>query len=464
MSLAVPPTLAAPLAVGLRPPHAAPAAWAAVWRIALYAGMVVAPSLIAAWAGAMGGGHTVAQQIANSLALVGFSIVALQFVVSARWKWVEWPFGLDMIFLFHRAMAVWAGALLLAHPLLMAWGSGDWFLWTRPLIPWPIQLGRIALLTAVVLILISIFRASIGLSFERWRRIHNVLALGLLGLGFAHSTAIGTDFASWPLRIIWSTFAGVALVSYGYHRFVWPRWHRRRPYEVAEVRQESHNVWTLKLRPPEAEPCCDYLPGQFHFLTLYRRQDLPAEEHPFTISSSPTQEGYRTSTIKESGDFTRLMRETRAGDRAAVRGPYGRFSYLLHPDETDLVFIAGGIGVTPLMSMLRHMRDTRSSKTVLLVFASRTRADIVFSAELDEILAGGHPRLRVVNVLSEPEANWTGERGHIDRELILRHVKEPPAGKGFYLCGPAGMNDAVTRVLRGLGVPGHRIHGEKFAL
>lgn len=464
MNWSVPLTGAMALPVGLNAPRAATATWAAVWRIALYAGVVVAPSLIAAWVGADAGGHTLTQQLANNLALVGFSIVAMQFVVSARWKWVEWPFGLDMIFLFHRAMAVWAGALLLAHPLLMAWGKGDWFLLTRPLIHWPIQLGRIALLTAVLLILVSIFRASIRLDFERWRRIHNVLALGLLGLGFAHSTAIGTDFGSWPMRIVWSIFVGVALVSYGYHRFVWPHWHRRRPYEIAEVRQESHNVWTLKLRPPDGEPCCDYLPGQFHFLTLYRRQDLPVEEHPFTISSSPTQAGYRTSTIKESGDFTRLTRETRAGDRAAVRGPYGRFSYLLHPDETDLVFIAGGIGVTPLMSMLRHMRDTRSSKTVLLLFANRARGDILFFEELDAIVAGGHPRLKVVHVLSKPEGDWTGERGRIDRELILRHVTEPLAGKAFYICGPAVMNQALTRDLRGLGVPSHRIHGEKFAL
>ena len=450
--------------VGPNAARAAIATWAAVWRIALYAGVVVAPSLISAWIGSDASGHTLTQQLANNLALVGFSIVALQFVVSARWKWVEWPFGLDMIFLFHRAMAVWAGSLLLAHPLLMAWGKGDWFLLTRPLIHWPIQLGRIALLTVLALILVSIFRASIRLDFERWRRIHNVLALGVLGLAFAHSTAIGTDFGSWPMRIVWSTFVGVGLVSYGYHRFVWPHWHRRRPYEIAEVRQESHNVWTLKLRPPEAESCCDYLPGQFHFLTLYRRQDLPVEEHPFTISSSPTQEGYRASTIKESGDFTRLMRQTRAGDRAAVRGPYGRFSYLLHPDETDLVFIAGGIGVTPLMSMLRHMRDTRSSKTVLLLFANHIRDDILFSEELDQIVAGGQPRLRVVYVLSDPGADWTGERGRIDRELILRHVKEPLAGKGFYLCGPAEMNEAVTHALRGLGVPSRRIHSERFAL
>lgn len=442
---------------------APPATWAAIWRIALYAFLATAPLLTAAWIGAPGG-HTRTQQIANNLGLLGFTVVALQFVVAARWKWVEWPFGLDIMFRFHRAMALWATTLLLAHPVLMAWGGGDWFLLTRLRIDWPIQLGRLTLIMLVVLVLISIFRATIHLDFERWRAIHNALALGVLIFGFAHSTAIGTDFGSWPMRIVWSTVVGVALLSYVYHRFVWPRWHRRRPYEVVELRQESHNVWTLVLRPPEAELCSDYLPGQFHFLTLFRRQDLPVEEHPFTISSSPTQAGQRTSTIKASGDFTRLMGETRAGDRVAVRGPFGRFSYLLHPDETDLIFIAGGIGVTPLMSMLRHMRDTRSTKSVLLLFANRTRDDIVFSEELDEIVAGGHPRLRVVHVLSQPQANWSGECGRVDRELIVRHVPEPLGGKGFYVCGPAAMNDAVTRILRELGVPARRIHTEQFAL
>ncbi len=457
------PQIPAPVVVSTTAGAASATTWAGVWRIALYASLFSAPLLVAGWVGAPGG-HTLTQQIANNFGLLGYTVVALQFAVSARWKWVEQPFGLDMIFLFHRAMALWAGALLLAHPLLMAWGGGDWFLLTRLRIDWPIQLGRLALLTIVALIGISVFRASIRLDFERWRKIHNGLALALLALGFAHSTAIGSDFGAWPMRILWSTLAGGAIVAYGYHRFVWPRWHRRSPYEVAEVRQESHNVWTLKLQPPEGEIGHDYLPGQFHFLTLYRRQDLPIEEHPFTISSSPTQEGYRASTIKASGDFTRLMGETRAGDRVAVRGPFGRFSYCLYPDETELVFIAGGIGITPLMSMLRHLRDTGSNKSVLLLFANRTAGDIVFQDELDEISAGGRPRLRVVHVLSDPSTDWTGERGRIDRQLILRHLNEPRDGMGFYVCGPAAMNKALTRTLLDMKVSSSAIHSEVFAL
>jgi ferredoxin-NADP reductase len=248
------------------------------------------------------------------------------------------------------------------------------------------------------------------------------------------------------------------------HRFWAPVRARREAYEVTEVTPETHNVWTLTLEPPEGQRRPEYQPGQFQFLTLYRSLDLPVEEHPFTASSDPSEPASLAFSIKESGDFTSTVGQTKPGDKAALRGPYGRFSYMLQPDADKLVFIAGGIGITPLMSMLRHMRSTGADKRVLLIYGNRTQKDIAFHDELAAMQAGEHPELTVVHVLSEPDETWQGETGLLDRERLGRLCGPDLAGKSFYVCGPPPMSASVLRALRDLGVPASRMHHEHFAL
>ena len=179
--------------------------------------------------------------------------------------------------------------------------------------------------------------------------------------------------------------------------------------------------------------------------------------------SSPARKDFISSTIKELGDFTSTIGQTRPGDTVAVHGPFGRFSYMLHPDERDLVFLAGGIGITPLMAMLRHMRDTGDDRSVVLLYANGNEDRIVFREELDRIAAGGRPGLTVVHVLSRPGENWTGETGHIDRERIEKYCSANPDGKTFYICGPVKMARDLITTLRGIGVSEKRIRQEVFS-
>jgi ferredoxin-NADP reductase len=230
-----------------------------------------------------------------------------------------------------------------------------------------------------------------------------------------------------------------------------------------EVKQEIHNVWTVKMAPPEGGLLYDYLPGQFHFITFHRGGNLPVEEHHWTISSSPYQKAFISSTIKESGDFTSTIGLTRPGDKAVVQGPFGRFSYVLHAEDKDIVFIAGGIGITPFIGMLRHMRDTKADLNVLVLYANRSEKDIVFREELAQMAADERPRLTVVHVLGNPGTDWTGEKGYVDREKMERHVG-PVESKGFYVCGPPPMSAKIIETLLSMGVPYSRIRREIFSL
>ena len=435
----------------------------AMLRILLYVVIVFSPLILVALVRPLTD-HSFVYTVGKNLALVGFTILALQFVVSARLKWIERPFGLNVLFHFHKAMAVLATLLLISHPVLIAIGGHDWSVILGPQVMWHIWLGRFALLILLVHVLLASFRFIIRLNYETWRFVHNFGAVLILALGFFHSWKAGGDLQLASMKALWTVLLVAAVASYLWHRVVRRRLLRRVPYKVIEVRRETDGVWTISLAPPEGVERFDYLPGQFHFLTFHRAPNLPVEEHHWTITSSPTTPGVLCSTIKESGDFTASIGKTKPGDMALVDGPFGRFSYTLHPDERELVFIAGGIGITPLMSMLRHLRDTRAERSVTLLYANSSEADIVFHDELADMERGGAIPLKVVHVLSKPSDAWQGERGRLDEDKIKRLSGPELPGLAFYVCAPPELMNLTIRTLRKAHVPAARIHFERFNL
>jgi predicted ferric reductase len=430
--------------------------------IAGYILLLILP-MLTAWVAAPRTEEVFLTELGKNFALVGLTIITLQFVLASRLPWIAHFYGLDMVLRFHKGMAVIAVLLLIFHPFLIAAGKSNWRLLYEIAVPWPIWLGRIALLILLVQAVTSLFQRLL-LPFEKWRALHNQAVLILL-LVIVHSLIVGGDLELASLRFLWVLWVLLAAAAYVYHKIYRPGQSSRRPYRVKEVINENYNVRTIVLEPPPGEPPFFYLPGQFHFLKLYRGNGrYDGEEHHFTISSSPTQEGIITSTIKESGDFTATLGETKPGDTAHIEGPYGRFSILLQASRRNLVFFAGGIGITPLMSMLRFLRDTGSERKVVLLNANRREQDIIFGEELAAMVKGKHPRLRVVHVLTRPSPAWKGEYGLIDQGMIRRLCGIDIRGMDFYLCCPPGMIKMLSRELNSLGATPDQIHSERFWL
>jgi predicted ferric reductase len=448
----------------VKPMVARKARWIGAFYLVLYLAAVLVPLLLAT-ALRPQSPEGFLFNAGRNCALVGIAVLLLNPVLGARLKWIDRPFGLDMVFRFHKAVAWIAVVLLVLHPLLLSWDEGIWTLLTDPDEPWNIWVGRAALLLVVANAIASGFRPRIRFDFQVWRSTHNILVTSLLCLAFVHSYATGSDLQPPIMRFAWPAIFAVVATVYIYHRVLWSLRMRSYRWTVVDVKRETHNVHTVTLESPRGGKRYDYLPGQFQFMRLYRPNGLSREEHHFTISSSPTREGIITSTIKEVGDFTATIGETRPGDTAEVRGAYGRFSYVLYPEERDLVFVAGGIGITPFMSMIRHMRDSHDDRMVLLLYANRHEQDIVFRDEIDGVGRLRCPRLNVVHVLSAPGPEWTGERGHINRQMILKYCPlQGLAGKPFYVCAPPRMTRDTLEVLRDLGVGSRRIHCERFWL
>ncbi|MFP4199817.1 MAG: hypothetical protein ACLFS8_00210 [Clostridia bacterium] len=315
--------------------------------------------------------------------------------------------------------------------------------------------GRIVGMTVLFLVSLTAASASLhgklGLKYEWWKAPHllNYLAFPAIGLHLVLVTTPGSNAAYLYLPLL-AIFALLFLHRLrGLHRV------RTDPYRVSAVIPEAEGIWTLRF---EGSPL-RHDPGQFMHVQLLRDDQL-SSSHPFTISSSPT-DPYLSITPKESGDFTATLGQTGEGDLAYIDAPYGVFSYLGRPHDGPLVFIAGGIGITPFMSMLRYMRERDPERDVLLLWGNRSEGVTPFLDELAE-MAAEMPRMDYRLIMSD-QSDWPGEKGRIERETIERHVDDL-ASSEFYVCGPPPMLHAMLGHLRDLGVPEDRIHYELFQL
>jgi len=384
------------------------------------------------------------------LALTGFVFILAQFVLSSKIKWIERDIGLDKLIVVHRTCGVAGLSLILVHPVPLFLADLVHGLFP-PVLSQPKLVGATALTLFCVGVGAAILYRRLKLRYEMWKAIHWVNYVAL-PLGFLHSLTLGSDLLG-PLRIFWFVLAAVyaAVVAHKLWRLVQVR---RHPYRVVDVVPETHDVCTLTLEGPRMA----YKPGQFLIVQLVR-DGRASSPHPFTLASSPTRDRLAIS-VKASGDFTRTIPDTRPGDRAYVDAPYGAFSFLNH-DAPNLVFIGGGIGITPFMSTLRYMYDKKLQRNVVVIWGNKTERDIAFRDEIDR-LAGEMDALRVVHVMSS-QADWPGEKGYVTADLLARHLGDVQAPEVF-ICGPPVMMNGVIKALHGMGISKGQIHFERFAL
>jgi predicted ferric reductase len=181
--------------------------------------------------------------------------------------------------------------------------------------------------------------------------------------------------------------------------------------------------------------------------------------HPFSFSSSAeVADGRVEMTIRTLGDFTRAIQDLPAGRRVYLDGPYGAFT-IGNPADMH-VLIAGGVGITPMMSMMRTLADRRDLRPVILLYGSKDWASITFREELEALKA--RLKLTVVHVLSEPPVGWSGEQGYIGAEMFKRYLPPPYDQHEYFICGPNIMMDAIEKALGDLRVPLSKYHSERY--
>jgi ferredoxin-NADP reductase len=227
--------------------------------------------------------------------------------------------------------------------------------------------------------------------------------------------------------------------------------------QIAALSSATPSIRVLSLAIPD--PDFRFLPGQWVDLSV--EVDGVTHTSGYSIITSPIHQGGIELAVKASArhPVARWVHECAAvGDRVRVSQGQGPFVYL--PEMSDnVVLIGGGVGVTPLLSIFRHVRDARLSTRVHLVYSVSDSREILFRDEL-EAAACDHDNLHVSITVTQPDPSWHGLTGRIDP--VKLHALDVPDDTLYYLCGPKGMVEDISTLLHDLGVPMSRIIFEKW--
>jgi len=429
----------------------------AVW-ILVYLLFIFAP-LFALLAGSHPPTRDFWTEFSVALGYSGLAMMGLQFGLTARFRYVTEPWGEDVIYHFHRQISLIAVGLVITHPLILVAVKPELLAPSNMLeAPLSAHFALLSIFSVIALVVMALWRAALKIKYETWHLVHIVLAVVAIAAGVVHM--VGSSFY---LVDPWkqSLWIGLTIFWIGlllYVRIVKPLFMLRRPYRVSEVRQERGDTTTLVMQP-DGHPGFHFSPGQFGWLMVWG-SPFKITGHPFSFSSSAAAKGGRVEmSIRNLGDFTKEIQRVPVGKRVYLDGPYGAFT-IGNPADMH-VLIAGGVGVTPMMSMIRTLADRGDKRPVILLYGSKDRESITFCEELEVLKA--RLDLTVVHVLANPPAGWTGEQGFINAEMFKRHLPPPYSDHEYFICGPGVMMDAIEKALGEMGVPMAKYHSERYS-
>jgi len=429
---------------------------ALVW-LGLYLAAVTLPLFALLPGSESGYGFT--WDFAMALGYAGVAMLGVQFALTARFKRATAPFGIDIVYYFHRYLAVCALVIVFAHYGLLRWNVPGMLAPVDPrFAPAHMTAGRIALGAFILLVVLSLTRRALRLEYDNWRGMHAVLSSTAFALALWHVLGAAHYLDTAWKQVLWAVFGMFWLSLIAYVRVVRPWRIARRPWRVTEVRPERGRVHTLRLEPVDRRPL-QFAACQFAWLTL-RASPFAMREHPFSIASSAECGMFIELSIKELGDFTSTIGSVKVGETAWVDAPYGTFGIDLRPDASGYVFIAGGIGIAPVLSMLRTLADRQDRRPLWLFYGNRVWERVAFREELDELVR--RLDLRLIHVLQEPPAEWAGEQGLLTQEILSRHLPTERSGLECFICGPTPMTYIAELALGNLGMRASHVHSEIF--
>jgi len=208
---------------------------------------------------------------------------------------------------------------------------------------------------------------------------------------------------------------------------------------IKQIIPRTHDVKSFRF---QTNGRVDFKPGQFLQASIKIGQ--VQESRYLSISNSPTENGYIefTKKITESG-FSQTLDRLKPQDSVKIKYPFGAFTF--EGEYKKIAFLSGGIGITPIRSITKYIVDKKLDTDIALIYANRSIKDIAFRDDFDQ-MQQAYPKLRVVHILSQPDAGWQGKIGRIDEKIIRQEIPDYTERK-FYICGPPAMVEAMKRIL-----------------
>ncbi len=224
--------------------------------------------------------------------------------------------------------------------------------------------------------------------------------------------------------------------------------------QITEIIPRTPDVNSYRFsRPTELT----YKPGQFFFVAI--KQDDKELIHHFSFSSSPSETKYFEFTKKLTDhEYSLGLKAAKVGDWARIDAPYGQFTF--EGEYPKIALVAGGIGITPFMSICKNASDKHLDSKITLFYGCRTEGDIAFKDEL-EGMQKENKNLKMVCIVNQPTNQWKGETGIITAEMIKKALPDY-AENVFYTCGPPPMVKAMETIIESLGLPKTQMKQEYF--
>ncbi len=381
-------------------------------------------------------------------AIAGFSLFGWNILLSTRLKVFERLYGgLPNLYRWHHITGSWAFMLLLIHPTLITLRYASISLvqgyeFLKPSLNLPQLAGEAALGVMYVAVSISIY---LNIKHEWFVKLQIVIGL-VFFLGAYHGFMIaGSDInQSIPLMVFGTIWVALALVVISYRSLFHKSFRKRWGYRVHSVKQNGD---LIKLSLSSDNGITQYNPGQFVFITI-QNANLPKQYHPFSLTSTPNDKQLQLG-IKQLGDYTNALSNVKNGDTAFVEGPYGEFGNGIDKYKQQ-VWIAGGIGITPFISMAKSLQDQH----VEMYYSFRSEAQAYFIDELKTIeKTKTNFHLHLINSEKQPQFIAAN---------IAKQTKDSQAV--VWICGPPAMMKAIRKDFVSAGVNNSQIITEEFSL
>jgi len=380
--------------------------------------------------------------------LIGFLFLSILIFSGETARFFDKFFGMDKIIIFQRKFAIITTIFVLSHPIFFILSSRSYLPYLIPgFATIPLALGTISFYIYIIVMISSILYKRI--SYRIWQYIH-ILTYLLFFFSLYHAVNAESDSGFISIKLIYAILF-VSIIFGIIYRTKYKIKQRKNKFYVKKVKWETKDTFTLILRHNQK---FKFKAGQFCFLRL--NKDKLYARHPFTISSSPKEKDLQF-TIKLKGRFTKSASKLKEGEEVMVGGPFGIFT--IKDYSKNIVLIAGGVGITPFFSIIKYHMHMNKSQNILLLYGSRTKEDIIFKKELDDISKKWFMKKYI---LSENESYpKICESSYIDKILIKKHVNNIKSAL-FYICGPEQMKNCVKKALAELGVKKNNIIIEDF--
>jgi len=321
------------------------------------------------------------------------------------------------------------------------------------------KFGLAAVAALIALAVTSIWRKQLGINYETWRVLHTGLGVLILVFAQVHVSLAGLYINTLWKQILWigSSTALVSLIVY--LRLIFPWLQKQRPWRVTGVRDEGGETLDIDVEAVNHKGF-RFQPGQFAWIKV---GDTPftINEHPYSFTSSAEHQTRLSFGVKALGDFSTRLQELSEGTTLYIDGPHGAFS-IDRAQAPGYVFIAGGVGITPMMSFLNTLADRGDPRPIVLIYSTNNESELAYSEEIEALK--DRLDLETVYVLEEPPHDWAAEEGRVTGELLERELPEARYVRSFFICGPPPMMEAVREALLEHGVPRAHIFQEQFAL